>query len=198
NPSASAVLPARRSAARAGRDRIRVALAPHYRRLPLSGWLGWRRRGPPLVLSRVARRAASFTFRRAGLGYTGFGHFSRRWNRQKGAPPMRFLERFTEPIYAVFRIVFGLLFASHGAQKVFGWFTVPGQTKADSLPVIAAGWFEIIAGLLIAIGFFTALEMAGAAILTRGEVPVLYCVAFLYMAARVPGLWSVDQMRRKT
>jgi putative oxidoreductase len=114
---------------------------------------------------------------------------------------MRFLERFTEPIFALFRIVFGLLFASHGAEKAFGMF---GGQKADSLPVIAAGWFEIIAGLLIAIGLFTAiaaflaaLEMAGAAILTQGEVPVLYCFAFLYMAARVPGLWSVDQMRRK-
>lgn len=114
---------------------------------------------------------------------------------------MRFLERFTEPIFALFRIVFGLLFAMHGAEKAFGMF---GGQKADSLPVIAAGWFEIVAGLLIAIGLFTAiaallaaLEMAGAAILTRGEVPVLYCFAFLYMAARVPGLWSVDQMRRK-
>jgi putative oxidoreductase len=115
---------------------------------------------------------------------------------------MRFLERFTEPFYALFRIVFGLLFASHGAEKVFGWF---GGQKVDSLPLIAAGWFEIIAGLLIAIGLFVgivaliaAVEMAGAAILTRGEASVLYCVAFLYMAARTPGLWSVDQMRRKT
>jgi putative oxidoreductase len=114
---------------------------------------------------------------------------------------MRFLERFTEPIYAVFRIVFGLLFASHGAEKVFGMF---GGHKADALPTIAAGWFEIIAGLLIAIGLFTALvallasiEMAGAAIIFHGEVSVLYCFAFLYMAARVPGLWSVDRMRGK-
>jgi len=115
---------------------------------------------------------------------------------------MRFLERFTEPIYALFRIVFGLLFASHGAEKVFGMF---GATKADALPTIAAGWFEIIAGLLIAVGLFTGIvaflafiEMAGAAILTRGEYPVLYCFAFLYMAARVPGLWSVDQLRGKS
>jgi putative oxidoreductase len=114
---------------------------------------------------------------------------------------MRFLERFTEPIFALFRIVFGLLFASHGAEKVFGMF---GGQKADSLPVIAAGWFEIIAGLLIAIGFFTAIvallaaiEMAGAAILNRGEVPVLYCFAFLYMASRESGLWSVDHLRRR-
>lgn len=116
---------------------------------------------------------------------------------------MRFLERFTEPFYALFRIVFGLLFAMHGAQKVFGWFGA--DHKADALTTIAAGWFEIIAGLLIAIGFLTAimallaaLEMAGASFLTRGEEPVLYCVAFLYMAARGSGRWSVDGMRRKT
>jgi len=114
---------------------------------------------------------------------------------------MRFLERFTEPIYALFRIVFGLLFASHGAEKVFGVF---GGQKADAALTIAAGWFEIVAGLLIAIGLFTgivaflaAIEMAIAAILTHGEVSVLYCFAFLYMAARVPGLWSVDRMRGK-
>jgi putative oxidoreductase len=114
---------------------------------------------------------------------------------------MRFLERFTEPIYTVFRIVFGLLFASHGAEKALGWF---GADKAESVQWIAAGWFEIIAGLLIAIGLFTsiaallaALEMAGAAITTQGEVPVLYCFAFLYMAARGSGLWSVDHLRRR-
>jgi putative oxidoreductase len=115
---------------------------------------------------------------------------------------MRFLERFTEPFYALFRIVFGLLFASHGAEKALGLF---GGTKADAPLTLAAGWFEIVAGLLIAIGFFTslvallaALEMAGAAVLTRGEISVLYCVAFLYIAARPPGLWSIDKMRQKT
>ena len=35
---------------------------------------------------------------------------------------MRFLERYIELIYALFRIIFGLLFASHGAQKLFGMF----------------------------------------------------------------------------
>ena len=114
---------------------------------------------------------------------------------------MRFLERFTEPIYALFRIAFGLLFAMHGAQKVFGWF---GGDKAESLQWIAAGWFEILAGLLIAIGLFTGIvaflafvEMAVAAILTQGEAAALYCVAFLYMSARESGMWSVDHLRRK-
>lgn len=115
---------------------------------------------------------------------------------------MRFLQRFTEPVYAAFRIAFGLLFASHGAEKAFGWF---GGYKAESAQWVAAGWFEIIAGLLIAIGLFTsivallaALEMAGAAIIARGELSVLYCFAFLYMASRESGLWSVDHLRRKS
>ena len=115
---------------------------------------------------------------------------------------MRFLERFTEPFYALFRIVFGLMFASHGAEKIFGLF---GGQKADAPLTIAAGWFEIVAGLLIAIGFFAAIaallacaEMAVAAVVAHGETAVLYCFAFLYIAARAPGLWSVDHARRKT
>ena len=114
---------------------------------------------------------------------------------------MRFLEPFNEPMYALFRIVFGLMYASHGAQKAFGWF---GARRADAPLTIAAGWLEIILGLLIAIGLFVgvaaliaAVEMAIAAILARGEASVLYCFAFLYMASRESGLWSVDHMRRR-
>jgi putative oxidoreductase len=115
---------------------------------------------------------------------------------------MRFLERFNEPIYALFRIVFGLMFASHGAQKVFGWFGA--TTKADAPLTIAAGWLEIVLGLLIAVGLFVgiaaliaAVEMAIASILAQGEASVLYCFAFLYMASRESGRWSVDHLRRK-
>jgi putative oxidoreductase len=114
---------------------------------------------------------------------------------------MRFLQRYTEPIYALFRIVFGLLFASHGAEKALGLF---GGQKADAPLTIAAGWLEIVLGLLIAIGLFVGIaaliafvEMAIAAIIARGETSVLYCFAFLYMAARESGMWSVDHLRRK-
>lgn len=34
----------------------------------------------------------------------------------------RFLAPYKETIYAAFRIVIGLLFACHGAQKLFGMF----------------------------------------------------------------------------
>ena len=125
---------------------------------------------------------------------------------------MRFLERFTEPIYAIFRIVFGMLFASHGAMKVFG--ILGGQKVTAGLPLVA-GWIELVTGVLITVGLFTGVaafiasgEMAVAyfmahapqgfwPVLNQGEAAVLYCFAFLYMAARGSGLWSVDSVRVK-
>ena len=132
---------------------------------------------------------------------------------------MRFLEPFIEPIYALFRLMFGLLFASHGAQKLFGMF---GGVDGKGAPLTydqgglgyVAGWIELITGLLIAIGLFTGIAaflasgtMAAAYFIghasggfwptvNQGEMAVLYCFAFLYMAARGSGRWSVDGMRR--
>jgi putative oxidoreductase len=126
---------------------------------------------------------------------------------------MRFLERFTEPCYALFRIVFGLLFACHGAQKVLGAF---GGPKADAPLMIVGGWIELVAGILILVGLFAGIaafiasgEMAVAyfmvhakggfwPIVNHGEAAVLYCFAFLYIAARGSGIWSLDQLRRRT
>ena len=47
---------------------------------------------------------------------------------------MGFLTRFNEPIYAIFRIIFGLLFASHGAQTIFG--VLGGLTVDAPLPLV--------------------------------------------------------------
>lgn len=125
---------------------------------------------------------------------------------------MRFLGRYTDVIYALFRIIFGLLFASHGAQKHLGMFG--GQRPDAPLPLIA-GWIELIAGLLIALGLFTGLAafiasgtMAAAyfiahasggfwPLVNHGETAVLYCFAFLYMAARGSGPLSIDSLRTR-
>lgn len=131
---------------------------------------------------------------------------------------MRFLERWIEPIYALFRLVFGLLFASHGAQKLFGSFGgvngEGGSLGPDAGLPYAAGWIELITGILIAVGLFTGIAaflasgtMAAAyfiahaaggywPLVNQGELAVLYCFAFLYMAARGSGRVSVDGMRR--
>lgn len=123
---------------------------------------------------------------------------------------MGFLGRFTGQIYALFRIVFGLLFASHGAQKVLGLFG--GERATAALPLVA-GWIELVAGLLIGLGLVAAVaafiasgEMAMAyfmahasggwhPIMNQGELAVLYCFAFLYIAARGAGIWSLDAVR---
>src|SRR5688572_14027717 len=112
----------------------------------------------------------------------------------------RFLGRYAEIAYALLRVVAGLLFAVHGAQKVFG---VLGGTKMPLASMAGlAGVIELVAGLLIAIGLFASWaafiasgEMAVAYFmvhagqgfwphLNKGELAVLYCFIFLYIACR--------------
>jgi putative oxidoreductase len=131
----------------------------------------------------------------------------------------RVLGRYTPYIYAVMRIVVGLLFACHGAQKLFGMFGGLGGTgKTAELFSLTgmAGLIEFVGGLLIAIGLLTGYlaflasgEMAVAYFTAHfprgfwplqndGELAVLYCFVLLYIAARGAGLWSVESARRSS
>ncbi len=122
------------------------------------------------------------------------------------------LGRFAPQIYALLRIVAGLLFACHGAQKLFG---VLGGRQASLMSQFGlAGVIEFFGGLMIASGIFTGFaafiasgEMAVAyfqahaprgmfPIQNGGEVVVLYCFLFLYIAARGSGVWSVGSVGR--
>jgi putative oxidoreductase len=125
-------------------------------------------------------------------------------------------ERYAPQVYAVFRIVVGFLFLFHGLQKVFGMFGGMQGAAAPmgSMPWIA-GVIELVGGLLVMIGLATRFvaficsgEMAAAyfmahapqggwPIQNQGELAVLYCFAFLYIASRGGGIWSVDSMRRR-
>ena len=124
----------------------------------------------------------------------------------------RLLGRFAPQLYALMRIVVGLLFACHGAQKLFG--LLGGQ----QMPLVSkfglAGVIEFFGGLMIALGFLTSPaafiasgEMAYAyftmhrpkgnvPIQNGGELAVLYCVVFLYIAARGVGAWGIDKRTR--
>ena len=126
----------------------------------------------------------------------------------------RFLGRFSEFFYVLMRVIFGLLFACHGAQKLFG---VLGAQMPKPLPplLMAAGIIEFFGGLLIAVGllggtiaFIAAGEMACAYFMAhapngfwpienKGELPVLYCFAFLYIASRGSGRFSIDGLIRR-
>ncbi|MBK0402770.1 DoxX family protein [Adhaeribacter sp. BT258] len=126
------------------------------------------------------------------------------------------LGKYRPHLYAILRIVSGLLFAMHGTQKLLGW---PGEKPVVELASLMglAGVIELVAGLMIAIGFLTswaafissgemavAYFMAHAAenfwpILNNGELAILYCFLFLYIAASGSGIWSLnDVFRTKT
>jgi len=125
---------------------------------------------------------------------------------------MTFLKPYEPQLYALFRIVIGFLFLWHGSQKLFGFpGTMPGEAPAFIL--YTAGPIELVGGILVMIGLFTSPAaficsglMAAAywmahgpnallPILNHGELAVIYCFAFLFIAARGAGIWSVDASR---
>ncbi|MBT3463016.1 MAG: DoxX family protein [Gammaproteobacteria bacterium] len=111
--------------------------------------------------------------------------------------------------YALVRIVTGFLFIFHGSQKLLNF---PKEFTYDLSPLmIAAGGIELIGGILVMIGLFTrptaficsgtmavAYWMAHGMrdvfpMLNGGELAAMYCFVFLFIAAKGPGIWSLDK-----
>lgn len=128
----------------------------------------------------------------------------------------KWLGRFSGELYAILRIVAGFMFFCHGAQKVLGWWANPEKTEPLPPFIYFGGVLELVLGLLVMIGlltswaaFLAAGEMAVAyfkfhfamekfwPIQNGGELAVLYCFVFLYMAARGAGKWSVASALKK-
>jgi putative oxidoreductase len=123
------------------------------------------------------------------------------------------LERYREIAFALMRFVVGVLFACHGAQKLFGVFG--GQGMIRSPLVVTAGVIELVGGVLVAIGFLTRAaafiasgEMAVAyfkahaprgfwPIQNKGEAAVIFCFLLLFIAAHGAGPYSVDAVLRR-
>lgn len=117
--------------------------------------------------------------------------------------------------FALFRIVFGLLFLQFGTQKLLGWPSAPAGYTPTALLVTAA-CIELACGFLIMIGlladfaaFLASGEMAFAYFLghfpagfwplaSKGVPAVLFCFAFFFIAAHGAGIWSLDGLWRKT
>lgn len=117
------------------------------------------------------------------------------------------LGRHVDRVYALFRIVVGLLFMCHGLQKMFG------VLGGDKMPLASlagvAGLIELVCGFLVMVGllaswagFLASGTMAVAYFMAHfpqgfwpiqngGEPAVLYCFAFLYIVARGAGPWSL-------
>ena len=154
---------------------------------------------------RRQRSAAEMEMERGGSRTTTLTHLSA---IAQPADVNSTLSKYSGYAYAVMRIVVGLLFACHGAQKVFGMFG--GKVAAGLMMVV--GIIELVGGFMIALGFFgrwaaflcsglmaIAYFKAHAAngffpIVNRGESAVFYCFVFLYMFFRGSGPLSIDSL----
>lgn len=125
-----------------------------------------------------------------------------------------FLGRYSTYIYAVLRIVSGFLFLWHGSQKLLGY-PPSGNSSGEGLDALMAiaGTIELVGGFLIMIGLFTSVAAFLASgmmavayfmvhfkmgtflpIVNKGELAVVYCFLFLYIASRGSGVWSVESI----
>lgn len=130
----------------------------------------------------------------------------------------KLLGRFTEPIYAITRIVVGVMYWLHGTTKWFDWpagARPRGAVELASLLGVSAV-LETVLGALIVIGLWTRWSafiasghMATAYFLRQfpfailpiyqppgilGESAIFNCFFFLYVAAKGAGMWSVDRL----
>jgi putative oxidoreductase len=125
----------------------------------------------------------------------------------------------------VLRLIFGIVMAAHGAQKLFGWFGGYGLSgtggflesigfRPGRFFAFAAGAGEFAGGLLIAAGLFgpvgPALVLAtmivaaitvhwkgGLFAMSNGiEVPLLYAAAAIAIGLSGPGALSLDAFLR--
>ena len=123
-----------------------------------------------------------------------------------------FPRKWTPYLLGALRLVAALMFVQHGTAKLFG---VPHVAMFDGLQLFSlmglAGVLELIGGALLLIGLFTrpvafilSGEMAVAyfmahfgksflPILNQGELAVLYCFVFLFIAGAGPGRPAIDQ-----
>lgn len=123
----------------------------------------------------------------------------------------RFLGRFSPFVFALLRLVTGLMMACHGGQKILGMFGAEHVFPPFSFMGVG-GLIELIGGFLVAFGLFGSVaafllsgEMAVAyfmahapggffPIVNKGEPAVLYCFIFLYIACHGSGVFSLDHL----
>ena len=126
---------------------------------------------------------------------------------------MKWLEKYADYAYALMRIVAGLMFFFHGLQKIFG------VMSNFQPPVGSQLWFggliELAGGLAMVLGFqtrFAAFICSGMMAvayfqfhwkfqlgakffptINQGELAVLYCFVFLFIACRGGVKWCLDK-----
>ena len=129
-------------------------------------------------------------------------------------------ERWTDLLLSILRVVAALILMQHGSQKLFHY--PPSGAPGPVAPLVLmsqtglAGILEFFGGSMLLLGFFTrpvafilSGEMAVAyfqvhapraflPIVNRGELAVILCFVFLYLAFAGAGSWSVDRLMRRS
>lgn len=128
---------------------------------------------------------------------------------------MTFLASWMPQLLSVLRIMSGLLLLQHGTTKYLSF--PPGPMSGASPLTMSgiAGLLELVGGVLLVLGLFTrpvAFILSGMTavayfyahaprgffpILNGGELAVLYCFVFLYLAAAGGGPWSVERLVKR-
>lgn len=124
------------------------------------------------------------------------------------------LARWSSELLSIFRIASAFTFMQHGTQKMFGF---PAEARVPFEVLSrngAAGLLEVFGGLLLLLGLYTRPVsfvlsglMAFAYFLVHaprgfwtlpngGDLAVVYCFGFLYLAAAGGGRWSLDHAWR--
>jgi putative oxidoreductase len=129
-------------------------------------------------------------------------------------------ERWTSLFLSILRIVAALILMQHGSQKLFHY--PPSGAPGPVTPLVLmsqtglAGVLEFFGGMMLLLGLFTrpvafilSGEMAVAyfqvhapraflPVVNRGELAVILCFVFLYLAFAGGGSWSVDAVMRRS
>jgi putative oxidoreductase len=126
---------------------------------------------------------------------------------------MKWLEKYTDYVYALLRIVAGFMLTFHGAQKILGVLTTFQPPVGSQLWI--GGIIELFGGLAIMLGFqariaaFICSGMMAVAYfqyhwkfqmgaqlfpaINKGELAVLFCFVFLFIACRGGVKWCLDR-----
>jgi len=125
---------------------------------------------------------------------------------------MKWLEKYSDYVYALLRIITAFMFAFHGTQKILG------LLSEFQPPIGSQLWFggviELLGGLAVMLGFKTreaAFLCSGTMAvayfqfhwkfqigpqlfpaINKGELAIFYCFVFLYIACRGGVKWSLD------
>ena len=127
---------------------------------------------------------------------------------------MGFLSKYSGALLSILRIMSALLFMAHGTAKLLSFpATEMFATPPEPVTLIwFAGALELAGGALLALGLFTrpiAFVLSGMMavaywmalapqafwpIQNQGELAIMFCFTFLYIAAAGGGPWAVDNL----